>query len=536
MSSLDYSNTLNVYKWSDHTEVNNFIGSVYENYFNSGNPGIQKKHIKVVLLHLYVTWLDDPDLKTAYSRNVNDYKAGSRYNALHISKKIIEIIDRLIEVGLVNHALGFIDHETGVSRLSRMWPTNDLIKMFQDAKFGPFDVTDAPGRETIILRDVDSETGKKEEIEYEDTPDTLRMREMVEAYNDLLSRTFIDVPTLEMNRIELGQDTNGNQKFIHVNQRDKFTRRIFNRGSFDKGGRFFGGWWQRCPKEVRHQIFLNDHPITEIDYSGLHIVILYANQGINYWKEHKSDPYDLSKPNSITNTFSPRDLCKQLLLVALNAKDDNSTFQAFRDEAETGSPEKHLTNNDLAEVLDALREKHDPISNMIANDAGIDLMHQDSRIAELVIQHFTEKGIPILCIHDSFLVPFGLEDELHQTMTNAFSKITGTDGVQLKQDTYDPRDDEPLDGNSAEHFSYQALELALEAVTNPPRSERYQRDMNQFSGWLWDNGKEPCDFAQAVKDASSPVPRIFRDTLLASELDEIELLYSSQKSGGNKNS
>ena len=26
---------------------------------------------------------------------------------------------------------------------------------------------------------------------------------------------------------------------------NKFVRRIFNNGTFEEGGRFYGGWWQR---------------------------------------------------------------------------------------------------------------------------------------------------------------------------------------------------------------------------------------------------------------------------------------------------
>ena len=524
MNELDYSVALDVHTWSEHPEVNKFVDHIYDTHFNIGNANIQKRHIKVVLLHLYVTWCDDPELKTAYSRNVNDYKAGSRYNALHISKLTIDVVDRLIEVGLVDHKIGFYDHETGIGRWSRMWPTDELIKMFQDAKFGPFDVTDAPDRETIILRDDEGE-----DIEYDDTAETWQMREVVQTYNDLISRTYIDIPTLPQNHIELGVDAKGNRNVIHVNQRDKFTRRIFNRGSFDKGGRFFGGWWQRCPKKWRHDIFLNDHPVSEIDYSGLHIVILYANIGIDYWEELKSDPYDISEAYSITNTFSTRDLCKQLLLVALNAKDDKATFKAFRNEAETGSPEKHLTDEELSQILDALREKHNPIAHMIANDAGIDLMNQDSQIAEQIIWHFTGKGIPILCIHDSFLVPFGLEAELHQTMTNAFSRVTGIQDVKLKQETHNPRDDEPLDGDSAEFFDYNALDLALRARSDPVRSERYARDISRFQRWLIGNGQSPSNFDNAVKEATSPLPPILEKAIKTLDLDALETFNYQMK-------
>jgi hypothetical protein len=84
--------------------VNASVDGIYEGHFAGGNPEIRKKHVKVVLLDLYLAWCQDPGLKIAYSRNVNDYQAKSRYNALHISKLTIKVVDRLVDLGLVHHS------------------------------------------------------------------------------------------------------------------------------------------------------------------------------------------------------------------------------------------------------------------------------------------------------------------------------------------------------------------------------------------------------------------------------------------------
>jgi len=483
---LDHSRLLDVHHWSEHPEVNVFVNEIYEAHFKGGNLRIRKKHLKVILLDLYVTWSDDPELKTVLPRDVNAYKAKSRYNELHISKLTPEIIDILIEAGLIEQAMGFIDHVSGIGRVSRIWPTGALIEKFEDAKFTPFDIIDPPNRETIILRDRDGE-----EIEYDDTDETRRMRKLVETYNDLISRTYIDIPTLETNHIDLGVDKKRKRKILYINQRDKFTRRIFNRGSFNKGGRFYGGWWQRCPKEWRHQIFMNNHAVSEIDYSGLHIVILYANRGIDYWREVRTDPYDIPHPKFINNPESLRDVCKQLLLVGLNAKDDKATFSAFRDQAEKDSVEKRYTNKQLGQILDTLRERHEPIANMIANDAGIDLMNQDSRIAEIIIRHFTDKRIPILCVHDSFVVPFGYENELEKQMEGAFEAVTGIPGVKLKEETTNPLYLFPLDTGFNQDRSHKNMLTELDARTSPKKSGRYQCHLDQFRSWQRTNDSRP---------------------------------------------
>ena len=59
----NYSRLLDVHIWSDYPEVNEFISVIYNAYFSNqnGKRSIAKKHIKLVLLDLYVAWLDDPD-------------------------------------------------------------------------------------------------------------------------------------------------------------------------------------------------------------------------------------------------------------------------------------------------------------------------------------------------------------------------------------------------------------------------------------------------------------------------------------------
>ena len=112
---------------------------------------------------------------------------------------------------------------------------------------------------------------------------------------------------------------------------------------------------QRTPKEYRAKIFMDDQPTSEIDFSGLHIVLLYAKEGINYWELIDEDPYQLPRPDWLPTDVDYRKLCKSLLLVAVNAKDEETTYSAFRSNAEIGPFEKHLTNEQLRNVLDQLR-------------------------------------------------------------------------------------------------------------------------------------------------------------------------------------
>src|SRR5215813_8018038 len=88
-TDLDNSVLFDVHRWSDFPEVNRAVDALYDEMLKlpefSGKSKLRKKHIKVVVLNLYVAWLGDPECWVAYYRGKWAYKPHSRYNELHIS-------------------------------------------------------------------------------------------------------------------------------------------------------------------------------------------------------------------------------------------------------------------------------------------------------------------------------------------------------------------------------------------------------------------------------------------------------------------
>ena len=72
-------------------------------------------------------------------------------------------------------------------------------------------------------------------------------------------------------------------------------RRIFSRGSLEKGGRFYGGWWQSIPSLYRPHIRINGKKTTEMDFSSMALRIVYAMEGMDVSKDE--DLYDIGLPN-----------------------------------------------------------------------------------------------------------------------------------------------------------------------------------------------------------------------------------------------
>ena len=86
----NHSKPLDVHTWSEHTEIKKLVDDLWFQVVEptlggkSNNQGRSdpKRHLKVLLLDLYVAWLDDPTLCIGINRSNNAYQVNSRYNAM----------------------------------------------------------------------------------------------------------------------------------------------------------------------------------------------------------------------------------------------------------------------------------------------------------------------------------------------------------------------------------------------------------------------------------------------------------------------
>ena len=456
---LNYSRQFDVHTWSSYPEVNIFVDNIFESYFRTSSRvnNIKKKHLKKVLIDLYVAWFTDPELNISLYLTRNNYLATEgRYNELHISASTIEIVHRLREIEMIGLATGYPSGNYADSGLdiyamiTRIWSAEKLISLFETAKFGIFDITYLDSREVIILnkkRIVDPVTKKKKKAKpdsYPDTKKTREMRKLVKSYNALLEKTFIDI-NLELPKIikdpkqsTRNQSTDKNNKpyIVNINHHEKFVKRVFSNSSWKDGGRFYGGFWQRITGDDREKILINSMRTVEIDYSALHVVLAYSEKNIDYWKSTDKDPYSTPVRNVYEAPKVSRLVVKLLFMMALNATDEKDAFSAFRNEWNYKKYNAYVTEpfNDevLGEILQGIKQEHPLIEDMLASGAGIDLQYVDSQIAELIIRKFTERKTPILTIHDSFVVPYGLEEQLEKLMKKAFYEVTGKENITIK--------------------------------------------------------------------------------------------------------
>ena len=485
-----HSRPLDVHRWSDHPEATKLRETVWKDYFRDAFPPIEgkgnkaksepKKQFKVLLLDLYVAWLDDPELSIGVGMSRSAYKANTRYNALFISAKIMDII---------NHAylMGLIDKKTGSqqsAKVTRIRASDKLAAIFNETDLTLFELTEEqPNQEVIILNKKEFRNDKERtiQVDYEDIDfePIIEMRQQVQQYNALLWRTFIDIPTREEPVIEqpYWDKKAGKEKIrrVKLSQDNKFVRRVFYRADWNLGGRFHGGWWQSIKEDWRKQIYINNEATIEQDYSGLHINLLYGLQGL----EPQRDPYTLDNLLGFTDA-EQRKIVKGVALMGINAKSPKAAFSAFRQDQQTGSVEKSMTDKQLQLLLDAFNEKHPAIADSICTDKGVELMKVDGRITSKVINYFTKKNIPVLTIHDSYITPHTHTGELRRVMNeavteelNGFKINIDQEGVGLDQIQAFRNMDR---ANASDHNYNQ--------IVSYNRTEGYNNRLKQHNKWL----------------------------------------------------
>jgi len=148
---------------------------------------------------------------------------------------------------------------------------------------------------------------------------------------------------------------------------------------------------------------------------------------IDYYKDHAGDAYQVGVPDFLKTQKQTRSYAKLLFLMAINAKTDKKAFAAFRENRKDKEDLEgsRLKDVQLQVILNSLRAKHPHIADGLGSDAGIKLMNQDAQITEHVIRTFTEKGIPVLTLHDSYIVAYGDSPMLDGVLTEAYERLTG---------------------------------------------------------------------------------------------------------------
>jgi hypothetical protein len=272
-------------------------------------------------------------------------------------------------------------------RQSRFRATPRLYALFRGAPIR------SHRHEVIWLRD-----DRRRPVNYVDTALTRRLRKEIEAVNTIMAEIDVNLAGPEVQRVGSYWMASG----TYVLPSAPRVRRVFNRSSFDKGGRLYG-WWQGLSSADRANILLNGQTVLEPDYAQIHAQIIYALRGLFLI----GDAYE-------TGEF-PRAWGKKAFNIGINAKNKLGAIAAI-------SKEMKISRGHSSKLLGAVTSKHRQVSDIFCSDAGVGLMKIDADISLRAVQHCQSQGIPVLPVHDSLVVPAADVERTAEIMKAAFEQ------------------------------------------------------------------------------------------------------------------
>ena len=406
-NKLDNSRLLDVWIWSNKPEVKSstdFIVSKLKKEFPSGYTEKNiKKHLRVILTDLFVAHKNNPKLYISFSRDIKAYRGPLRFAKVFLNYRyVIWVTDYLNENG-------YIELHKGVNfnrfrRMSRMKATEKLVRLFR--KYQSPEGVIINRKPSVIVRD-----SEKRDMDFDfDTIEAKALIRNTNRINKYLSEHYVSFwPPFDMN-----EDYSSVYKLMenHV----KYTR-IFNNASLQQGGRFYGHWSQMITSDWRKYIRIDRQPSVELDYSCLHLSMLY---GLEEMFPPDKDLYSLA---GISSLFRP--LIKKAVNIAINASSESEAAKALRQEYQPFMDTVGYIPDKPESLLHAIKWNHNPIEKYFCSGYGVHLQFIDSSLAEKIMLSLYEKDICCLCIHDSFIVAEKYQILLNNAMRDCFYERFG---------------------------------------------------------------------------------------------------------------
>lgn len=322
----------------------------------------------------------------SYSRKKEWYAKRREFALIPTSftcNRVVRLVDKLRAAGLVDHVLGYKkDSGQGFQSMLRpsaaFWEALGLVGYVNKAE--ALKLTEAdPGAPAVVVKDEHGQIAPPRHHGFEAAcRDVASLRSFM--------RSFVIEAPVQPGRKELVQ--------------------VFNSSHLDKGGRYYG-WWQNLTKTDRLRIKLDGSSVVELDYGVMHPSLLYHDLGLLVPEQ----PYHVEGEE--------RDLCKATFGRMLNSKDQKGTLSKMA---------KELGNEERAErLVSALLALHKPLADAgeFWSGVGHELMRKDAKVAEQVMFWAMWAGVPMLPVHDSFIVRREDAEACEQSMLAAYHALMG---------------------------------------------------------------------------------------------------------------
>ena len=412
-----------------------FLSSIFDTLGIIGETKRAKylSNLKTIAANLMALHFNRVGEYVYYSRDNNFYKKIKRYNPHDITiRKIRKLIDLLINKKLLEPRKGYHNrYSKKDSHRSRIRSTAKFLNILRSNFINRTYLYETETDCIILNR---SKKGSKNHlkkglkrtvktlIDYEDNSFTKSIRADCRSYNQSLKKTKIVLKKCKAVNEYLNDHS--------VPYKEKEYYRVFNE-NFKRGGRFYGPWWlHHIPSELRQYILINGNKTVERDYSSLIIHQIYNELGLNYYEEntYSPDPYILKDVAP-----SERKLNKAIIQISLNCRNFDGLDGALIGEFRKGNLKgKKPKKEEIIRRLNIFREMNPKISRYVYSNCASRFQFQDSEIARFIINKCMYRLIPVLCVHDSFIVEYTHSNFIVDTMNSAIESAGFTSVPLIK--------------------------------------------------------------------------------------------------------
>ena len=369
-----------------------------------------------ILTEAYIIGRAEPHRWISYSRRRDFYADQQRYRGTaYTYDTVVAEIDQLADCGLLENVVA----KPG----SRGWQstfraTRELVCAFDRPVLAVYDP-----HELIRLKNVGGRL-----IGYRDTAETECMRRELAEINDAIAAAEV---ALKAPGAVRGENVIwcGNH-VLYMAQRRHY--RVFN-GSFRRGGRMYGPWWQSARSKDRTYIEINDEPTVELDYPALHLRMAYAIA--------QADPP--AEPYTIPGWDRP--FVKLAVLIMFNAPTYLEAIGAIANEI--GGANARARSIQLIRVV---KDKHSAVAQLFHSGLGIKLQRHDADMATGIARRLLRKGVISLSVHDSFLAQSRYGGLLYEEMAAAWWRFRVSVDPTLKSVSYKGSIPQMEEGDAAE--------------------------------------------------------------------------------------
>ncbi|WP_396328903.1 hypothetical protein [Burkholderia anthina] len=323
----------------------------------------------------------------------------SRYRAPVLRESVTAVLD-----ALSSPSVGFLEQRKGEPSASARGPQTtfrpsaELLAQAFRLGIGWDDFDRRDGEEVIVLKEArEDHWSDPERLEYVDTEETSRYREQLREINGWLRGADLKLVS---------------SSWLDVDLWNRHLRRYFNAGSFELGGRLYGGFWQRMNKAERKDLRIDGEQAVELDFSQVGPRILYGMAGARVDR----DAY------AVPGYEDHREGIKKLFAAMINTSTPLVRFPAkVRELFPKGAK--------AASVCSAIQRQHPAIAGHFHRQTGLAVMFKESQIMVSALLRMKAAGIVALPVHDAAIVAAGRVDEAKAIMLEEFQAHTGLEGV-----------------------------------------------------------------------------------------------------------